>query len=382
MRVCVVSDQAFPAWGGEGVATQNLCKNLSKKGHRVLFLTSRVPNPPQVKDIEIVRFPSIFVPHKGYFAIAFWSQIVPILKRAKVEIVHSNLPTFLGWQSFIAAKKINIPCVAGFHVQVGNVIPYRFSILYPFKKIVEMWFSYYYTIPDVIISPSFLGKRILSFYSSRKVEVVSNGVDLDIFKNVKISFEERKKFREKFRLKDFPFLLYVGRLSREKNVAYLLKIMKILKKEKVKTRLLLVGRGELKKELEDRARCEGLLKEIIFAGFLPQRELILAYKEADIFILPSFFELQSIVALEAMATGNVILVGRSSQNAASEMVKEGINGYTFDLENPCDAANKIKLILSSPSLKESMQKASFYLAREHDIKKSISQIEKIYSYLL
>jgi len=77
-----------------------------------------------------------------------------------------------------------------------------------------------------------------------------------------------------------------------------------------------------------------------------------------------------------------ILVGRSSQSAACEMVKEGVNGYTFDLRDPLDAAEKVESILSNFSLKESMQKASLRIARDHDIQISISKVEDIYRRLL
>ena len=50
----MVSDQAFPAWGGEGIATQNLCRELARRGHKLLVLTSRVPAPPREEEIEII----------------------------------------------------------------------------------------------------------------------------------------------------------------------------------------------------------------------------------------------------------------------------------------------------------------------------------------
>jgi len=63
MKVCMVSDQVFPAVGGEGIVTQNLCIRLSQRGHKVIILTSRVPHPPKIKDIEVIRFPAFSIPH-------------------------------------------------------------------------------------------------------------------------------------------------------------------------------------------------------------------------------------------------------------------------------------------------------------------------------
>ena len=381
MKICVVSDQAFPIWGGEGEATQNLCLKLAERGHQVLFLTSRVSHPPVVKGIEVIRFPSIFVPQKGHFVVTLSSHIVPILKKRKIQIVHVNLPTFLGWQSFRAARKLDIPCVAGFHVQVGNVVPCDGFLFSPVRRLLEMWFFHFYRTADLLMSPSYLGQKILSSYSSKEVEVISNGVNFGIFDDASISPATRRRFREKLNLTTSPLLLYVGRLSREKNLNYLLRVMQIVSEKNDTVKLLIVGRGELKAMLEKRAHLMALDKKIIFAGFLPVDDLLCAYSEADIFILPSLFELQSIAVLEAMAMGKVILVARSSQSAACELVQEGINGYTFDLGNPDDAAEKIHFILSRPSLKESLQQASFRIAREHDIEMSISRMECLYGKL-
>jgi len=382
MRICVVSDQAFPAQGGEGVATQNLCVRLFERGHKVILLTSKHPHPTKAGGIEIIRFPSFRFFQKGYFAICSSSQIIPILKKKDIQIIHVNLPTLLGWQSFLAAEKLNIPKVAGFHVQIGNVIPYNLPPVSFLKVLLEFWFSYFYNKPDLLISPSNLGKKILSSYSSCRIEVVSNGIDLSIFNPDAIPLEERREFRKRYGLEDLPFLLYVGRLSKEKNVLYLLEIMQILKEKKEDIKLLIAGEGELRALLKRKIFSGNLDKMITLVGFLPQEDLLCAYREADILILPSLFELQSIVTLEAMAMGCSVLIGKSDQSAARDLVKEGVNGHTFSLKNPFDAAEKINFILSNHRLKESMQKASFEIAKQHDIKKSISKIEKLYSELV
>lgn len=374
----MVSDQAFPAWGGEGVATQNLCRKLAERGHYVLFLTTDVPAPPGAEGIEIIRFPGIFIPHRGYFAFALFPRIMKILRERKIEIIHVNLPTFLGWQSFIAAKKLNLPCVAGFHVQVENVVNSD-SFFYPFfKLLLERWFSFFYQMAEVVISPSELGKRIIQSCFPGKVEVVSNGVDLKRFNPHFISTQERRSFREKFGLGASDILLYVGRLSREKNVFFLLDILEILRGKSLNVRLLIVGKGKLEEALQRNIASRKMENMVIFTGYLPEGELLLAYSEADIFILPSLVELQSIVTLEAMAMGCAVLVGKSPTSAACEMIKEGENGYTFDLKDPQDAAQKIEFILSDPLLKNSMKKASLEIARRHEIELSISKIEEVY----
>jgi len=121
---------------------------------------------------------------------------------------------------------------------------------------------------------------------------------------------------------------------------------------------------------------------VILTGPLRDEDLLCAYAEADVFILPSFTELQSIATLEAMAMKNVIMVGRSEESAAQELVEEGLNGYTFSLRDPHDAACKIHTIFSNEKLKKEMQEKSFRMAQEHDIQKSVSRLEEVYGRLI
>ena len=381
MRVCFVSDQAFPAFGGEGISTQNFCLNLRRRGHKVILLTSQVRNPPSVREIKVYRFFSLPIPkRRGYLAFSSTERILLILKEEKIELVHINLPTYLGWQALRAAKKMRIPVVLGFHVQVGNVIRHHLS-LFLLGGVVERWFSHFFRAGDVVIAPSIFAGRVLRRYTHKLVEVISNGVDMEKFNLERITSEDRGRFRERYSLRNSFLLLYVGRLSYEKNVGYLLKIMQNLDASQ-DIKLLIVGEGEFKDKLKKRIRELKMEHRVILTGPLKDEDLLCAYAEADVFILPSFTELQSIATLEAMAMKNVIMVGRSEESAAQELVEEGLNGYTFSLRDPHDAACKIHTIFSNEKLKKEMQEKSFRMAQEHDIQKSVSRLEEVYGRLI
>jgi len=383
MKICFVSDQSFPSRGGEGISTQNFCLGLKEKGDEIVLFTSRVKNPPSVREIKIYRFFSIHISkERGYLTFPFLKKIIYILKKEKIDIVHINLSTYLGWQALRGAKKLGIPVVLGFHVQVGNVISPSIFLV-PFKKIIEKWFSYFYKKGNTIVTPSFFAKRILcNKYNLKYVDVVSNGIDLNRFNPDRVDIENIKNFKKKYSLNDSSVLIYVGRLAPEKNVCYLLKIMECLKKMEKEIKLLIVGKGKLKKRIEKEIKNLGMNKEIILAGYLEDMNLLCAYSCADIFILPSFNELQSIATLEAMSMKNAILVGEFKENAAQELVKEGINGYTFSLSEPCDAAEKIHKILSCNKLKRDMQENSSKMVQEHDIQRSILKLRGIYKELV
>ena len=156
MRICFASDQAFPAVGGEGISTQNFSLGMAKRGHTVIVLTSQEKlshygsgliyqttvgvrskserysrsglfNAVKGKGIRIYRFFSLLLPgQKGSLAFPSSIKITSILKKERINLVQINLPSYLGWQTLRGARKIGIPVVLGFHVQVGNIIPFYF----------------------------------------------------------------------------------------------------------------------------------------------------------------------------------------------------------------------------------------------------------------
>ena len=83
-----------------------------------------------------------------------------------------------------------------------------------------------------------------------------------------------------------------------------------------------------------------------------------------------------------MASGCALLVAKGEENAAQQLVEEGKNGYTFSLKDPRDAAKKIEKILNNPYLLVSLQRQSREIALRHDLEKSVSHLEDIYSQLV
>lgn len=383
MRICFVSDQSFPPWGGEGTSTQNFCYKLRERGHKITVLTSRVKRPPSTERIRVYRFPSLSFPwSKGPIAFPHLRRILAILREDKIQIIHINLPSYLGWQALRAGRRLGIPVVMGFHVQVGNVITSPSPLLLPLKVIISPWLPYFYRRGDFLITPSHFAGNILHQLTRKPHEVVSNGIDLRELNPRKISPGKLSGFKKKYDLREEPLLLYVGRLSREKNVDYLLKIVEIVRKKGCRARLLIVGEGQLRRHLSERIKKLKMEREIIMTGYLGGDELLCAYLSADAFLLASRNELQSIATMEAMAMKCPLLIGKCEENAAEELVREGVNGYLFSLEDPEEAADKAIRILADETLKGSMREASLEMIQTHNMEKSISKLEKIYQKLL
>ncbi|HEV2272695.1 MAG TPA: glycosyltransferase family 1 protein [Acidobacteriaceae bacterium] len=139
-----------------------------------------------------------------------------------------------------------------------------------------------------------------------------------------------------------PLILYVGRVSPEKN----LESLRGWVGEFPRVRLALVGDGPQRKKLEK--HFEGL--PVFFAGFLHGEELARAYASSDIFVMPSRTETLGLVVLEAMCSGLPVVA--AGVGGIPEMIEDGVNGYLVD--NDAEARQRIGELLSSKEKRETM----------------------------
>ncbi len=117
--------------------------------------------------------------------------------------------------------------------------------------------------------------------------------------------------------------LYVGRVSREKNLEYLSQAFTAFIDSGMAGNLIVVGDGPYRKEME--AELKGY--PVVFTGFLAGEELCAAYASSDVFIFPSTTDTFGNVVLEAQASGIPVIV--SSEGGPKELMQDGITGLTI-----------------------------------------------------
>jgi glycosyltransferase involved in cell wall biosynthesis len=163
-----------------------------------------------------------------------------------------------------------------------------------------------------------------------------------------------------------PLLLYVGRLSAEKNLEQLKPILIAIPN----ARLALVGDGPHRKALE--RQFAGL--PVQMAGFLRGEELAAAYACSDVFVMPSRTETLGLVVLEAMASGRPVVAARAG--GIPELIEDGVSGCLFDDEGEAIAA--IRSLLDSPQRRTAMEGAARAHAAEHSWKPATCRLIEHY----
>lgn len=160
-----------------------------------------------------------------------------------------------------------------------------------------------------------------------------NGVDTEVFSPPPSPVGRRRRT-----------VLYVGRLEQEKNLARLIHALALVRDPPV--RLVVVGGGSLRRELEEGARAARV--EVDFVGVVPHSELPQHFRNADCFVLPSLTEGHPKALIEAMACG--LPCAASARGGIPSLLEAEVTGVLFDPEDTRDIARAIGRVLADRGL--------------------------------
>ncbi|MDD2753592.1 MAG: glycosyltransferase family 1 protein [Candidatus Portnoybacteria bacterium] len=210
-----------------------------------------------------------------------------------------------------------------------------------------------------------------------KVRVIYEGVP--ILDNSKGPTADSRGVLEKYKIKK-PYLLYVGNAYPHKNLLRLAEAFKILRnKNYVELELVLVG-GEdyfYKKLKQENCDSDGICfgGGVVFAGFVPDKELEALYQNAKAYVFPSLCEGFGLPPLEAMAYGAPVV--SSSATCLPEILGE--TTHYFDAQNPSDIAQKINEVLTDENLRQKLIAQGFERIKKYSWRKMAEETAGVYS---
>lgn len=195
--------------------------------------------------------------------------------------------------------------------------------------------------------------------SPEKIVIGLNTVDVDWFMKEANNIEEDslKEMKKKYPRKN---VLYVGNFIAHKGVFNLIKVFRNLKMGDVG--LILVGDGIEKADYLEYIRVHRI-RNVFFEGFVQKEEIVKYYKLADVFVLPSFNEVWGMVVNEAMACGLPVICSNRA-GVTRDLVKDGINGYSFNPNNVDELTEKLNFILSNDELRGQMAAKSVEIIKD------------------
>ena len=380
LNIAMVCDPIGNNKSGVVVSTLRFGKLLKERGHHVIFIGARSKEHKDHShhhDIKTYRYRSIPVPKSGGWYLAFPTvkELKKIFKEEKINVVHILLPMSGAIVAIRAAKALNIKIVAHSHSQPENLFMDMLKTIQPtLSRLWNKYLAWTYGKAELIIYPSKLGHEILHHLTEKDKPsvIISNGVNIDRYKPTDVG-----DFHVRFNIpKDTINIVYVGRLYPEKSIDTLIKAVPHIIKEYPNMHVMLAGAGHVRPKLEKLVHDLKINKHVTFLGLISDEDKILAYNAGDIFVSPSFAELEGMTVLEAMACGKPIIVPNAEMNAARFFV-DG-NGFLFKTADHLDLASKILQLLTDTELRKKMGKVSFEKSKHYDIHKSVDLLEETY----
>lgn len=382
LNIAFYTDTYLPAIDGVVTSILNFRKELTKRGHNVYIFTSKNINSGISRERDkVFYYPGItFKPYPQYNVALFPYNSLTKLAALDIDIIHAHTPFVMGFTAMMGAGLNNLPILGSYHTLINNsqvINAYypknqrlkKFTAKYLFKYV-----KFFYNRCNATTAPSHAIENLLLRYGIKNIRLLPNSIDLKVF-NQKV---EGGKTREKLGVKNSEKLvLYVGRLSREKRLEVLLKAAKLITKRNEKVKFVIVGSGPAEQYYKNLARRLNMHKDLRFVGTVDRESLPKFYAASDLFCLPSTFETQGIVSLEAMATGKPVVC--ADYLALKELVKNGYNGEKFRPGDYISCAKKIEKVLNDP---KSYIRNAADTAKLFSTEKITDQLINIYSSLL
>ena len=273
---------------------------------------------------------------------SFNDQIIKVVEDFRPDVIHVNHASFLTWIASYIKSIYGIPYVVAIH---GTDI-FQATIDRRFLTLTGQALS---RAEFILSNSNYTNKWLLKVFGKklqRKTRILPCGVDLQAFTRD----QEVKIINEKYHLKDKKVVIFVGRLTWEKGVEYLLKAA-----NRIKGEIFIIGSGVDKDRLEDFAK-EKNLKNVHFLGYFGKEyveELREFYKRADCVVLPSICdEGLGIVILEAMACETPVVA--TKKGGIPLAVKDGRTGFLVRAKSSKAIAKAVNLILKDEKLRNTL----------------------------
>jgi 1,2-diacylglycerol 3-alpha-glucosyltransferase len=384
MKILFTTESYYPIIDGGAIAQHRIVHALVNRGHdvRVIAPSFSFHNTVDEDDGSTIYRPrAILLPfymnNKYHFTPFPLFYVKEILEVFKPDLINVCSPYPISICAMLWAKKKHIPIVGSIHILPENILaPFFSSLLY--QPLVRYTWSYlirFYNQVDWATVPTETGATMYKEKGlDTPITAISNGVDTELFKPT----NNGQYLRERFNLPDRPLVLYSGRINQEKNVDVLVRAIPEILKE-VDAHFLFCGSGGLKPELIALTQKLGVADHTTFIDFLDWGDYPNIYSLADVFVMPAESELQSIVTLEAIASGVPPVV--VNKGAVPELASSG-NGLLFEPKDSAQLATGIITILSDKKLRNTMKKKSLQLSKKHSMTSVGFQYAQVYETLL
>jgi len=312
----------YPTYGGSGVVAAELGKVLAERGHEIHFISYAMPirldgflGNIMYHEVEISSYPLFDFP---LYTPALASKIVEVSRFQKLDILHAHYAIPHATSAYLAKQILGADgpqIVTTLHGTDITLVGLEPSYLPVMKFSIEQ--------SDGVTAVSrFLREKTLTNYNIQKdIKVIPNFVDINKYKRI-----DAKEVCGRLTSPGEKVMIHVSNFRAVKRVEDVIRIFDVVR-QKLPSKLFLVGDGPERSNCEKLARELNLMNDIKFLG--KQIELVPLLSASDIFLMPSQSESFGLSALEAMACELPVI--SSSVGGLPELVLHGETGYIAEI---------------------------------------------------
>lgn len=379
MRILIGADTFSPDVNGSATFARSLAAGLAGRGHDVhvmapakrgqvgTFIEEHVGQKLTVHRIYSWRWP----PHPWLRFMLPWrikANAERIVREIQPDVIHFQSHIIVGRGLVTSALKHHIRLVGTNHTMPENMLQHvailpRFMLGWLTRvqwSSARKWFSK----ADEITAPT---RRAADFFELHTgltgMHAISCGID-------------SRDYTPDFSPRTSNIITFLGRLDEEKHIQELLEATTKLDPA-LDVHVQIVGDGEVRRQLETRARELGLADRVTFFGKVSYDELRAALTRSTVFGMPSRAELQSIATMEALASGLPVVAADAM--ALPHLVHPGENGYLYQPGDIDEFAGYLTKVLTAPPKElERLKRGALRTVEAHDIQRTLDVFEALY----
>lgn len=376
MRIALLTDVYKPMLNGITNFVSLHKRELERLGHEAWVFT---PGHTDYQDDEprVVRSPAIPLSNTGYYVNFGYDRPTRQLLK-QMDILHAQHPFLSGIIAAAIGRRYGIPLVFTNHTRY-DLYAQQYLPLIPSSlsdTFLQTFFSAFTQRCDLVIAPSRgIYDLLLAWGTACRIEVVPNGIDVAAFRSPAHAVERAALGLPA----DAKVAVFVGRMSGEKNIPFLLRAFAAVAEETPNARLLMVGGGSELDDYRYLARDLGIANRVHFTGRVEYAWVPAYLAVADLFVTASVTEVHPLTVLEAMAAGLPVLGIRSP--GIADTIEPEVNGL-LSSEDQAAFAVKLARLFTDDELRTRLAAGARATSERYSIEATTQRHLELYEELL
>jgi glycosyltransferase involved in cell wall biosynthesis len=354
-KILIFSTAYHPFVGGAEIAVKEITDRLSHEDSAgaggfefdmiTLNLDGKQKAEEKIGNVNVYRIGNAGKVSKLFFPFAALGFASHLHGKKRYDAIWSIMASFSGFGAMFFKKKYPmVPFILT--LQEGDPIEYILKQV----QFVNFWFKQIFTRADYIQTIStYLADWAKNMGATAPITVIPNGVDVKMFSQ-NFSEQELTVLRQElFKKTDDVYLVTTSRLEEKNGVVDIIKALPHLPAH---VKLLVIGDGSLRVELETLVKGGEVVGRVIFLGQKDHKDIPKYLKVSDIFVRPSLSEGMGNSFIEAMAAGIPVIATRVG--GIPDFLYENETGLFCEVENPFSIADQVKKLLENKELRDTL----------------------------